>query len=201
MLRKSANCVSAINPGACECVCGGEKLGTILRVSLLRRSQPAVTDTPPPPLLLLMPPVGRNLGARHRQIERGRERERETCTTAGSGVCQRPVEPGTAGGDRSESGGSRQTRLWHKIIRNKENAYWFDISSSAIKRAVRQKFGATLLRTNWIFVGSKARALYPRVKRQAPIPESSLQVIVLTSPGSGALKQKQWVWFLLLARL
>lgn len=56
---------------------GGEKLGTILRVSLLRRSQPAVTDTPPPPLLLLMPPVGRNLGARHRQIERGREAERE----------------------------------------------------------------------------------------------------------------------------
>lgn len=59
------------------CVWGGEKLGTILRVSLLRRSQPAVTDTPPPPLLLLMPPVGRNLGARHRQIERGREAERE----------------------------------------------------------------------------------------------------------------------------
>lgn len=27
MLRKSANCVSVINPGVCECVCGGGEAG------------------------------------------------------------------------------------------------------------------------------------------------------------------------------
>lgn len=114
MLRKSANCVSVINPGVCECVCGGGEAGNnppCVSSQALSASSHRYTAA----AAAAADASGRkkpwSASPTDRERQRGRQRERETCTTAGSGVCQRPVEPGTAGGDRSESGGSRQTRL------------------------------------------------------------------------------------------